>query len=367
MKVLPVCVLLALSSMMLIGCVKRTESNGLKPIPKTGLLIEPLDAQRIGYQIAWAGHVRNSSDIRSVTILDDLVVVVEEPNNKISALSLRDGSPKWGYRIEESSTKLFRPMRRESNIYVPSPTQMYTLSAVDGSLRSMTKLDEVLACDPLLIDRIAICGSIDGTIYAHDVVNGFTMWRYDLTARVEAAPVEAGLNAFVSDANGVYAMLALFEDNHMIWRGRTFDAIRYPAAIDRLAVYVASQDQRLYALNRANGREKWKLPMDRKPAGAPVAIGLNVYLPVTGGEMLAIDSIEGGVKWTTNASTAPVVGDEQRLLLADENRLRVIDAGNGYEIATAPTKDLLMVVAAPEGAVILVADDGRMVRLNPTR
>lgn len=366
MKVLTVCVLLALSFVMLIGCATSTQPQTLKPIPKTGLLIEPLDARRIGYRVAWAGGIAASGDIRSVTVLDDLVIVVEEPNNLVTALSLRDGAFQWAYRIEEASTKLFRPMRRESEIYVPSPTRMYTLSTLDGSLKSVTDLDEVLACDPLLIDRTAICGSIDGTVYAHDVVSGFTTWRYDLTARIEAMPVEAGLNAFVADANGVYAMLALYESNHMVWRGRTFDAIRYPAAIDRLAVYVASQDQRLYALNRANGREKWKLPMDRKPVGSPVAIGLNVYLPVTGDEVLAVDSIEGNVKWTTPGSTGPVAGDEQRLLLAGENDLRVIGVANGNEIATAPTKRLLTVIPAPENGIILVSPDGRMVRLDAT-
>ena len=367
MKVLPVCVLLALSSAMLTGCVAPSEPTTVsRPVPRTGLLIEPLDALRIGYQVAWAGRVDAVGHIRSVTVLDDLVIVVEEPNNMVTALSLRDGAFQWAYGIQDASSKLFRPMRRESEIYVPSPTRMYTLSALDGSLKSVTDLDEVLACDPLLIDRTALCGSIDGTVYAHDVVSGFTTWRYDLTARIEAMPVEAGLNAFVADANGVYAMLSIYDDNHMLWRGRTFDAIRYPAAIDRLAVYVASQDQRLYALNRSNGREKWKLPMDRRPAGPPVAIGLNVYLPVTGDEVWAVDSIEGGVKWTTTGTSGPVVGDEQRLLLADEDALRIINPASGNEIATAKTKDLLTVIATPGNGVILVSEDGRMVRLDPT-
>ena len=351
-----------------LGCASTERGFEESALVRSGLLIEPEAARAVGYRLNWATDLAlpETDRISSVVLLDDLLLVVETPSNRVTALRFRDGSTAWNRIVGDASSRLFRPMRRGEKLYVASPTRLYTLASSDGDLLHVDNFDTTLASDPILVENFAICGGMTGEVFAHDLASGYRKWGYDLTAQIVAVPQTAGFNVFAADTNGVYAMLTA-SDGTGLWRGRTFGAITAPAAIDQLAVYLPSQDQTLYALDRSTGREKWKLPLEQPLTASPKSIGLSLYVPLLGRGTVAIDAIDGTIRWEDPAPATPIAGDDERLLLADELSIQLRDANNGALLGQGDTLLLQKVIAGPDRTLVLVSPEGRLLRLNPMK
>lgn len=361
--------LLAMSLICLFGCT--TTNHDFKHdllLTNSKLLMSPEDAMAVGYRIGWATDLSLSSNeqISSLAVLDDLILVVEAPSNRISAVSLRDGTRRWTIVLGDATTQLFQPMHRDDRIYVASPARLYTLAARNGELLHVDNFDTPLSSDPILVRNFAICGGFSGRLFAHDLTSGYGKWQYDLTTRIEAKPVLAGFDIFSADTSGVYAMLSSI-DGALRWRGRTFGAVTAPPAIDQMAVYLPSKDQTLYALDRATGNEKWKLPLEIPLTYSPVSIGLNLYLPLNGHGTVAIDAIAGQVRWRIPEVAQALQGDEQRILMATDSSLQLLDSANGSTLARGATGLLQSVLLGPDDSIVLVSPLGRMLRLNPLK
>jgi outer membrane protein assembly factor BamB len=358
--------LLLLPLLGALGCATAEwEAEEAVDVVRTDLLMSPEAALAVGYRINWATDlaVPPSERIRAIALLDDLIVLVETPSNRVTAVRFRDGQTAWTRILGDASTRLFRPMRRDEKLYVASPTRLYTLSARNGDLLHVDNFETTLAADPILVEGYAICGGMTGELFAHDLTSGYGKWSYDLTARIRAEPQAAGFNIFAADSNGVYAMVTA-NDGTKLWRGRTFGPITAPAAIDQLAVYLPSNDQTLYALDRSTGREKWKLPLEQPLIASPTSIGLSLYLPLEGRGTVAIDAIDGSVRWEDPATAEPVLGDDQRLLLASGTGIQIRDSASGALIAHGTTLPVQTVLSGPEEALVLVSSAGRLLRLN---
>lgn len=82
-----------------------------------------------------------------------------------------------------------------------------------------------------------------------------------------------------------------------IWQFSTKDSIEAGAAIIGDTVYVASMDEHLYALELANGKEKWRYKANAFKA-APSVHGDRVYIGDTEGIFHCVDRQNGKKLWT---------------------------------------------------------------------
>ncbi len=354
--------LLAMSAVLLAGCTAPTS----EPARRTGLLIEPFDADNVGYVINWSTHLKvpPGQRLHSVTVLGDLVVTIESPGNMVTATSIRDGSPVWRRILAKPTEKLYAPNRVDDFLYINTDYEMMTVNVRNGRITSQSLLDYVVNSSPVIVDRYAIFGGADGVVFAHDLQAGYAKWAYKLTSRILASPIQSGVNVFAADSSGVYAMLD-GRDGTLLWRGRTFGPVTAQAAIDRLGVYVASEDRAMYALNRTTGADKWIYRTDHELTFSPVPIGLNVYLPEPAGQLVAINTIDGSVRWTLEEMAIPVWSTDERLMVATDHSLMLLNPETGVILDQAPTLRLQKVVPGPDGSIILVSPEGRMLRLNP--
>ena len=72
----------------------------------------------------WAGHLPSScSKVShySVTALDDIVIVVEDPKNIVTALSTRDGKLLWKVNIGSDIESIFPLPGRRSDLHPQRP------------------------------------------------------------------------------------------------------------------------------------------------------------------------------------------------------------------------------------------------------
>lgn len=333
----------------------------------TGLLIQPLEARKIGYSVFWAASIdleRNDA-LKLVELLDDLIVTLETSQNMVTGISVRDGRILWREVVGSRTDRLLGMVRYGDQIFVNSGAQMFTLDAGTGEAVSSTNLDAIVGTGPALIGNYAIFGGMNGRVFAHDLHAGRSKWAYQLTSRIIVPPKAAEFNVLAADANGAYAMLAS-DNGKLLWRGRTFGPIVAQPAVDQLGVFIASEDQSLYALDRADGRDRWQLRAAVPLTDSPSSVGLTIYQPVPGRGLVALDVISGQEKWVLARQATPIVGNDERVLLMVDGGLLLVNATDGAELVEVSTHKLMTVIPGPEDSLILVSPDGQMVRLNPS-
>lgn len=356
--------LLALMLLVAAGC-----GDWSRRTSRSGLLIEPLDAATLGYAVTWSTDldVPARHKLSSTTLLGDTLFTVESPGNLATAISVRDGKVLWRRVIGEPTENVYAPVRDDEHVYFNNDTVFFTLSVVSGDLLATSTLSNVVETGPVLMDRFAIFGAADGTVFAHDIDTGYAKWSYLLAGGVVTSPIQTQQNVFVADSKGTYAMLDA-ATGEMIFRGKTFGPVTAQPATSGSGIYIASQDQTLYAINRLNGRDAWVFRTATGLMEAPKAIGQSVYLPLPGTDLVALDAGDGSERWSSGLP-AQVVGESgDKVMLLYNGGLRWVDKLTGRVLADTPTMQLQTVLPVPDGGgMLVISPSGRIHRLLPKR
>ncbi len=351
--------LLVLMLLVTSGC-----GNWSRKQSRSGLLVEPADAARLGYVVNWSTNlgVPKRHTLSSVTLLGDLLFTVEAPGNLVSAISVRNGEVLWRRVVGAPTETVYTPVRDEDRAYFNNDTTLFTVGIAHGELIATAELAQVVETGPVLAGRYAIFGGVEGTVFAHDLDAGYAKWSYRLTSGIVVSPEESQQNVFVADSQGVYAALRA-ADGELIFRGRTFGPVSARPASTRSGIYVASHDQSLYALNRVTGSDKWVYRTASQLTQAPAALGQGVYLPVSGSGLVALGATDGKQRWATDLQAMAVHARGGNVLLLYPGGLRWVDEKTGRVVEDVQTMPLQKIVPLPDGGLLVVSPGGRVHRL----
>ena len=336
-----------------------------------GMLIEPEPAAEIGYRLGWASPIQllEGQKITSVTALGDMVVVVEDPKNIVTALSAIDGKLLWKINLGSDIESLFAPSRDDKQVFIHSASRFFTVSARTGEITAVASLETPVSSKAIYTpeQRLAIMSGTDGMVFAHSVDSNFPRWRYRLANRITNPGVVAGQDVFVVDSGGTYAMLETASGTPL-WRNRTLGPVSTTPAVQGSEVIVASEDGKLYAINRTTGRDTWKyLGAEQELSASPVALGRLIIQPlVPNPGIIAIDSINGSEIWRTDITATPVLTRQQDMLLYTNDALITIGLDDGAVTNQVKTRGLMNVIpVGDDGGVLLISPRGRLLKLSP--
>lgn len=345
----------------------RFESSA-KPI---GMIVEPEAAAEIGYRLGWASPITllPGQSITSVTVLGDMIFVVEDPRNVVTALNASDGKLLWKTVVGSKVESLFAPSRDGKQIFIHTASRFITLNAITGEVTSSAPLASPVSSKGVYApeQRIMVMAGIDGLIYGHSVNSNFARWRYRMANRVTSHAVLGGQDAFIVDSGGTYAMLET-ATGQPLWRHRTLGRVSTSPAIQGSEAILASEDGKLYALNRTTGRTTWKYLGAEQPLKAsPTALGrliLQPLLPNPG--IVAVDAITGKEIWRANVTAKPVLARKQDILLHNDHELIAASLDDGSVKTKVPTNRLHSVLPiGDDGGILLVSPKGRLLKLSP--
>lgn len=336
----------------------------------TGLLIEPVDALRLGYSIDWVTHlnVRNDADLRFAEPLGDLLVTIERPSNVMTAISMKTGRQLWRQQVGSPPYQAFAPTRMENTIVVNTETQLYEFDATkDGALVDRSDLRSAVATRPALVGDIAVFGGSDGMVFGHSTLTGWSKWAYKMPGQIVVPAQGSGSSVFVAGIDGQYAMFA-GRSGEKLWNGRTFGAVVAPPVVHPSGVYVASKDHSLYALDRTTGDDRWVFRYTNDLVQSPVVLQNAVYQPLPEGELIALKVTDGTELWRLKTKDTLITQDSRGLLFNGVDKLVLRDASSRKVIEQIPVQGTLQhVMVTEDQSLIVISPQGRVMKLSPVK
>jgi outer membrane protein assembly factor BamB len=200
-------------------------------------------------------------------------------------------------------------------------------------------------------------------------------WERLTVGGIEAAPVVYQGVAYAGTTQG--KVFAINEQGAGIWSlpdGSNFfkadGPIHADLKADDVGVYAASEDGKLYCIDRGSGRIKWAYyggaPLSASPV--PTASGVYQYVPEQG--LVCIDKLSHGVakaKWI-NERAVRYLSEDDKYVYAQQNDgyLIALDKTNGYRVFRSQRKDFTLFSPNIKDKTIYAATaDGQIYSIAP--
>ena len=333
-------------------------------------VVRPVDANTLGYNSTWTIDIAilRNQRIRSVNILDDIIVTIEEPEFMVTAVSARDGTVLWKRMLTSNVTETIEARRRDpakdSTIYITTPNKLWGLAAKDGKLVTLSNLAFPVNEPPVPFDEKFMFGSLHGRVYAHDVQTGYHRWVYRLPAGILTSPIIVNNNTvFCVDGKGEWVLLNA-EDGTPLWRGRAAERVSADPVTNDNSIFIASEDQNLYCISRSTGADRWKYRTNGKLTKSPILFGNSLYQPLANGDLASIDITNGKEFWQVKGNQVPFALADTKLFVQNGTSVSVIDNLTGQELTRFATTPLQTVLPTKSGQLLFVSKAGRLQMLT---
>ena len=260
--------------------------------------------------------------------------------------------------------------------YIASGPHVYAVNLDSGTLKwrfpAEAQRDATFYAPPAVLDeeQLIIAG-YDNTLHSVDPANGKENWSYTAPAdRLISAPLVTDEGIFVTSADHhLYAvdhqgneLWEPFETEEPIWASPA----TYPGCE---CVYVASMDQRIYAVSIVNGRELWKTEALGGPIVSQPALSEDgsLYVSTFANEILSIDAQTQAVNWRFEtedwAWASPAIAGDLILGSDLSGNFYAINRANGQQewvinpggkIVSAPlVKDEVIYFGTDQGSLVV--------------
>jgi serine/threonine protein kinase/outer membrane protein assembly factor BamB len=205
-----------------------------------------------------------------------------------------------------------------------------------------------------VVGRVAVAVDLNGTIGALDALEGSQLWAFSLGAAAHAAVVPLpgpGLEVGLGDAEGVVHAVGLQTSQRRTLL-RADGPIHGPVVVEGDRVYAVSADGRLYTIDAETTAHTVLFSSRDLAPCAPAALAGTIFAVTTQGEVLAIDSVSGEVRWSVTtggricASPLPV---RDRLYIAGTDGLLLEVDSVGRKRGRADLKAAVHVRLAHDG------------------
>lgn len=225
----------------------------------------------------------------------------------------------------------------------------------------------------VIVDNIIYLASTDGTIYALEATEGYSVWSYDTGEQIWSTPVVAGDTLFIGSLDKSLFALDISEDSleRVKWTFPTQGAITSAPLVYEDNVYFGTFGRRFYAVDIDSGDEVWRFPADDgdevKPKkwfwSTPLAISGTIYAPNMDGKVYALDAETGTLVNTFDLGESIVSAPVMINMVTEEEEaysllIMTTQEGEVYSLNTATNEQKLLVALDEKVQAPLFTSDG---------
>jgi outer membrane protein assembly factor BamB len=227
---------------------------------------------------------------------------------------------------------------------------------------------------PAVYEGSVYAANARGELAAFDLTTGAQKWRAQADRQGLSAGVGAGPGTVVvGTVKG--AVIAYDLSGKEKWRSSVTSEVLAAPLVDQAYVYVRTGDNRITALNAADGKRVWVYQRSapalvlRNPAGMVLERG-SLFAGFPGGKLIALNLSNGTVRWegtvaqpkgTTeleriaDITSSPVVSGREVCAVAFQGRVACFEISNGQPVWNREVSSVSGMAADPR--YVFVADD----------
>jgi len=223
-------------------------------------------------------------------------------SGQLVALDWQHGDSLWSVALKASSA----PVVAQGTIYVAGDGQVYALDAATGATRWSAPAPAPVSLVVLADARVLGVGATIAA--AFDAASGAPSWTRPLDDA--GAPVGAVTTAdalFLTAAKGATRRLALF-DGQIVWT-HMVEGRPSPPLVVKESVYVGDTANRFHALDAKNGKARWSWRTGGDVIGAAADGGAEpkaVYYASLDAVVRAVNPGNGNQQWKRDGGTRAV-------------------------------------------------------------
>jgi outer membrane protein assembly factor BamB len=243
-------------------------------------------------------------------------VIVGTNLGQLRAYRCKDEDPVW---IHQHGARIFhRPSSDGQRIYFSSAKGLTAVKVEDGT--EVWKFG-LACCDgpalALAAQGLVVVGGNDGNLYALDAKTGKQVWTSDFLAdappdppgfpnqRARGGHGKARPSALASDGKTIF--LSVFDqcrlvaispaDGKRLWSFQTGGWVYGSAVATEKHVFIGSQDDAFYCLDKQTGRKLWRQPTKGRIESGGAVDGEFVYFGSCDGGVYCLNQSDGKVRW----------------------------------------------------------------------
>lgn len=318
-----------------------------------------------------------AESVSEIQLLGETLLVYTS-NNRVFGISAAGGQLRWADQVAKPSDSLKSAIQVKDQIVFPTSATLEIYND-RGQRQRSASLGHAIRSDGAAVDEFVYIGldyEHGGRLAKVDATRLYAPIRWEVMTRggLSARPVWKDQSLYFASEDGL--VYAVNEDRSPIWAtpGNVFTTggrIVADLAVDDYAVYVASTDTRLYALDRTTAKIRWQFYAGTPLLEAPTLTADSVYQFVPRMGLVALDKTEGAFarepRWVvTNARRVLSSDDKYVYALTTDRRVAALDKVTGEPKFTTTRTDLSAFAYNPASNTIYAATkDGEVISINP--
>jgi eukaryotic-like serine/threonine-protein kinase len=246
----------------------------------------------------------SSGGIVSQPVVDEGKVIFGSEDGHLYAVGERNGKFIWDF--ETRGPIRSSPRIAQGHVFVGADDGF--LYAVNlASVRQTWKLDTAnpVRSTPFITNEMIYFGSESGEFFCGDF-RGQVKWKYKTKRSVTSSPVSAQGAVFFASLDGmVYALDA--RTGWVIWRFRMGKGSISSPCLSDSSLFIGSADGNLYCLDAGNGREIWRFETEHQVSGSPLVYQDKIYCGSADGWLYCLEHHSGRLRWKIRTG-GPITG-----------------------------------------------------------
>ena len=324
----------------------------------------------VGYRIDWRGYPfvgPNQSPLTGAAGSD--IIAFMDTGATVTALKASDGSQVWSTQVTAPGSRFVDLRQVGSQVFASSESELFILDAQSGTLVDRQRLDPVVNTHAVAAGGLMVYGTSKGELLGHTLDVKAKLWGVAMDGAITRAPVLIGSRiGCVSDGGEI-----VFVDARTGRRTGDNRIYRRPGAelgSDDRHLYVASEDQTLYAFSADTGRMVWKHLTANPIKSPPVAWGGVVYCELLEEGLTAFDAASGDVLWANSDARGDAIAVRNgRLVIWDGEVASVIDRQRGDLLKAIRVDNVQRWITDgfEDGTLLAIDPSGAVTRFASTR
>jgi outer membrane protein assembly factor BamB len=340
--------------------------------PIGGYAVKDADFLELGYRRDWTAFpfVSKSGHVQKILASGDLVLVLET-GSTVTALESTNGAIRWANELATPLTRFVGLTRQADRVLVSADSDLFFLSALNGSIMNRQTYRKVVNTAPVLFRRECVYGTTTGHVLAHQIDLGVSRWMFLLRGAIDHPPVivaQDGNDAVIGcvSQSGEYVFVGA-TNGKPLGRGRIFSGIDTDPIAAQSMMIVAGRDQSLWALN-IDGSVAWRVRCDLELKRQPTTDGKTVWCQLGTEGVSAVDVATGKVLWSNRVVEGSVIGERAGNLLVWNGSLALLldkERGDIIRSFVVPQTIMLLTDKFEDGNLYALSDNGVVVKFVP--